>query len=349
MDFYSLRIKEINKETSDSVSLTFDIPEDIKDKFSFEAGHYLTLEALINHQPVRRAYSIWKAPFENEVSVLVKEISDGLFSSYANNELKVGDSIKVSSPAGNFQISSAKESKTTFFAAGSGITPIVSMIKQQLFNNSESSIVLFYVNKDHSSTIFKTELEKLQTNFPNQLTVHHLFTREDNSSNQFSGRINEAKCEELFSKNALSLQSEGYYMCGPEEMILSTKDYLISKSVDSGKIHFELFTSKDSDKSDFESHIDEATVHITIDDDEFEFEYTLSQADSLLDAGNDSGLDMPFSCKGGVCCTCKAKVMEGTAMMIKNFALTDEEVEEGYILTCQSHPTSEKLVLSFDE
>ena len=349
MDFYSLRIKEINKETSDSVSLTFDIPKDIKDKFTFEAGHYLTLEALINHEPVRRAYSIWKAPFENEISVLVKEIKDGSFSSYANNELKIGDSIKVSSPAGNFEIGSAKESKTTFFAAGSGITPIVSMIKQQLFNNSESSIVLFYVNKDESSTIFKTELDKLVTNFSNQLTVHHLFTREESSSNQFSGRINEAKCGELSAKNALSLQSEGYYMCGPEEMILATKDFLISKSVDTSKIHFELFTSTDTDKSEFESHIDEATVHITIDDDEFEFEYTLSQADSLLDAGNDQGLDMPYSCKGGVCCTCKAKIIEGTAMMIKNSALSDEEVADGYILTCQAHPTSEKLVISFDD
>ena len=349
MDFYSLRIKEINKETADSVSLTFDIPEDIKNKFNFEAGQYLTLEALINHKPVRRAYSIWKAPFENEASVLVKEIEEGLFSSYANNELKVGDSIQVSGPTGNFKIGSIKESKTTFFAAGSGITPIISMIKQQLFNNSESSIVLFYVNKDTQSIIFKTELDKLETNFPNQFTAHHLFTREENIANKYSGRINEAKCAELFSGNTLSLQSEGYYMCGPEEMILATKDFLISKSVESSKIHFELFTAKEADKSEFESHIDEATVHITIDDDEFEFEYTLSQADSLLDAGNDQGLDMPYSCKGGVCCTCKAKIIEGSAMMIKNSALSDEEVADGYILTCQAHPTSEKLVISFDD
>lgn len=349
MEFHSLRIKEIIKETSDSVSLTFDIPADIKNKFKFDAGQYLTLEASINHETVRRAYSIWKAPFENEVSVLVKEIQEGLFSSYANKELKVGDSIKVSAPAGNFTSASVKESKTTFFAAGSGITPIISLIKQQLFSNSESSIVLFYVNKDSSSVIFKTELDKLESNFPNQLTIHHLFTREENSENKFSGRINEAKCGELYSENVMSLQSEGYYMCGPEEMILATKDFLTSKSVDARKIHFELFTSKDTLESEIESHIDEAAVNITIDDDEFEFEYTLSQADSLLDAGNDSGLDMPYSCKGGVCCTCKAKIMEGSAMMIKNFALTDEEVQDGYILTCQSHPTSEKLVISFDE
>ena len=349
MDFYSLRIKEINKETGDSVSLTFDIPEDIKNKFSFEAGQYLTLEALINHEPVRRAYSIWKAPFENEVSVLVKEIKDGLFSSYANNELKVGDSINVSGPTGNFLSGSVQESKTTFFAAGSGITPIISMIKQQLFNNSESSIVLFYVNKDKSSTIFNNELNKLVENFTNQLTVHHLFTREENATNKFSGRINEAKCGELFTENALSLQSQGYYLCGPEEMILAAKDFLTSKSVDSGKIHFELFTSKDSEVNEVESHLDEATVNVTIDDDEFEFEYTLSQADSLLDAGNDQGIDMPYSCKGGVCCTCKAKIIEGTAMMLKNSALSEEEVADGYILTCQAHPTSERLVISFDD
>lgn len=349
MDFFSLRIKEINKETSNSVSITFDIPNEVKTNFSFIPGHYLTLEAIINHEKVRRAYSIWKAPFENEISVLIKEIEGGLFSSFANNQLNVGDSINVSNPMGNFELVKSQSNSTTFFAAGSGITPIISMIKQQLFDNAGNTVTLFYANQDTANVIFKEELDKLENSFPKQLSIYHLFTREDSSVNQFKGRITESKCAELQEAGALKTNSDGYYMCGPEEMILSSKDFLISQGVKSDHIHFELFTSKPSDNADFESHIDEATVSITIDDDEFEFEYTLSQHDSLLDAGNDGGLDMPFSCKGGVCCTCKAKVMEGTAVMAKNYALSEEEVEDGYILTCQSHPTTERLVISFDE
>ena len=349
MDFYSLIIKEIKKEAATAVSITFDIPADLKDKFTFQAGQYITLESTIKGEKVRRAYSIWKAPFENEVSVLVKEIENGLFSSYANNELEIGDSINVATPSGNFVLDSKKGNSTTFFSAGSGITPIISMIKQQLFDNQNNNAVLFYVNKNSDSIIFKSELAKLEETFPSQFKVYHLYTREEGSQNQFSGRINEAKCDELEKGNALNLKSDAYYMCGPEEMILSTKDYLVSKNVNSESIHFELFTTTDNDKSEFESHIDEATINVTIDDDEFEYEYTLSQFDSLLDAGNDSGLDLPFSCKGGVCCTCKAKIMEGTAVMLKNYALSEEEVEDGYILTCQSHPTSERLVISFDE
>ncbi len=349
MDFYSLRIKGIKKETNDAVSITFDVPENLTSDFKYTAGQYLTLEATINNETIRRAYSIWKAPFENEISVLIKKIEGGSFSSYANLELKVGDAINVSNPIGGFKISSDNEKSTTFFAAGSGITPILSMVKQQLFDQSSNSATLFYVNKNSDSTIFMDNIDKLSSNFPNQLNVFHLFTREKSDKNEFSGRINEAKCAELLEAGALNINSDSFYICGPEEMILSTKDFLMEHSVEKQKINFELFTSNEPDEVDLESHLDEATVHITIDDDEFEFEYVLSASNSLLDAGNEAGLDLPFSCKGGVCCTCKAKIMEGSAMMIKNYALSDEEVAEGYILTCQSHPTSEKLVISYDE
>ena len=349
MDFYSLRIKGIKKETNDAVSISFDVPENLNSHFQFTAGQYLTLEATIKGEKVRRAYSIWKAPFEKEISVLIKKIEGGSFSSYANSELKVGDAINVTKPLGEFKISSDKEKSTTFFAAGSGITPILSMVKQQIFDEASNNVTLFYVNQNSDSTIFMDEIDKLSSNFPNQLSVFHLFTREDSGENQFSGRVNEAKCTELLDAGALNLNSDSFYMCGPEEMILSTKDFLLGHSVEKQKINFELFTSNETDEIDLESDIDKATVNVTIDDDEFEYEYTLSESSSLLDAGNDTGLDLPFSCKGGVCCTCKAKVMEGSAMMIKNYALSEEEVAEGYILTCQSHPTSEKLVISYDE
>ncbi|MBL1280689.1 MAG: 2Fe-2S iron-sulfur cluster binding domain-containing protein [Fluviicola sp.] len=348
MDFHSLPIKSIQKETSDAVSITFEVPAEYKKSFSFAAGQYLTLEAEINGEKVRRAYSIWKAPFENEISVLVKKIEDGKFSCFANNGLAASTRMSVAPPIGNFKL--VENGKAlTLFSAGSGITPIISIIKQQLFNGQDNKVVLFYVNRNQESVIFKDELDKLVATFPNQLTVHHLFTREENTSNQFSGRIDAEKCKELSSEKVLNLKSDDFYMCGPEEMILSVKNYLLENQVDEKKIHFELFSSSLPTDNTFDSSIEKATVFVTIDDDEFEYEYTIAEADSLLEAGNDSGLDLPFSCKGGVCCTCKAKVMEGEAKMIKNYALSEEEVADGYILTCQAHPTTEKLVISFDE
>lgn len=348
MDFHNLLIKDIQKETANAVIISFDVPAEYKKKFNFEAGQYVTLETEINGEKVRRAYSIWKAPFENEISVLVKQIDGGLFSTYANQELKIGQRMNVATPTGNFKLSE-KGKSLNLFAAGSGITPIVSIIKQQLFNGQDNKVTLFYANRNEESVIFKAELDKLSEAFPTQLTVYHIFTRQEDAANQFSGRINTSKLAELKDAGALNTQADDFYMCGPEEMILAIKEYLLENSVAEEKIHFELFNSTEATESKFESAIEKATVFVTIDDDEFEYEYTITEADSLLDAGNDSGLDLPFSCKGGVCCTCKAKVMEGEAKMIKNYALSEEEVADGYILTCQSHPTTEKLVISFDE
>ena len=348
MNFHNLSIKEVKKETTNSVSISFDIPAEYKNNFVFEAGQYLTLETEINGEKIRRAYSIWKAPFENEISVLVKEIEGGVFSTFANNELKEGQRISVASPIGNFKLE--KEGKIlNLFAAGSGITPIISIIKQQLFNNQDNKVVLFYANRTEKDVIFKSELDKLSKTFSSQLTVHHLYTREENSTNSFSGRIDKTNLEIFQNTGVLNLQADDFYMCGPEEMIFEIKAYLEEKNVFGNKIHFELFSSKEATENKFDSSIENAKVFVTIDDDEFEYEYTIAAADSLLDAGNESGLDLPFSCKGGVCCTCKAKIMEGEAKMIKNYALSEEEVEEGYILTCQSHPTTEELVISFDE
>ncbi len=348
MNFNTLLVKELKKESADSVSITFDIPSHLEREYSFQAGQYITIEKEINGEKIRRAYSIWKAPFEKEISVLVKKIENGLFSTYANEILKEGDQLSVSEPQGNFKLVASQGKTITLFAAGSGITPILSIAKQQLSLNDKNKVVLFYVNKTTNDIIFKEELEQLSNKFGERFTVHHLLTREDNKGNLFSGRINTEKCQELLNSKALNIHSDDFYMCGPEEMVIAIKDFLLAQNRNSDAIHFELFTT--SEKSNvFESKIEHATVFVTIDDDEFEFEYTIADSPSLMDAGNDSGLDLPFSCKGGVCCTCKAKVMEGEAKMIKNYALDENEVEEGYILTCQSHPTTEKLVISFDE
>ncbi len=348
MNFNTLLVKELNKETADSVSITFEIPSNLTKEYSFQAGQYITIEKELNGEKVRRAYSIWKAPFENEISVLVKKIDQGIFSTFANEELKEGDQLSVSVPQGNFKLVASQGKTITLFAAGSGITPILSIAKQQLSLNDKNKVVLFYVNRTSTNIIFKDELKRFSEKYEERFVVHHLFTREDNNENQFSGRINTAKCQELLEAKALNINSDDFYMCGPEEMVIDIKDFLLNQKRNSDAIHFELFTSSET-KDVFESKIEKATVFVTIDDDDFEYEYTIAESASLMDAGNDSGLDLPFSCKGGVCCTCKAKVMEGEARMIKNYALSEEEVAEGYILTCQSHPTTEKLVVSFDE
>jgi len=348
MNFNTLLVKELKKETSESVSITFEIPSNLAKDYSFQAGQYITIEKEINGEKIRRAYSIWKAPFENEISVLIKKIDKGIFSTFANEVLKENDQLSVSLPQGNFKLVASQGKTITLFAAGSGITPILSIAKQQLSLNDKNKVVLFYVNKSMNEIIFKNELDQLSEKYGERLIVHHLLTREDSSENKFSGRINTEKCKELLAAKALNINSDDFYMCGPEEMVIDIKDFLLDNNKNSDAIHFELFTASESTDI-FESKIDKATVFVTLDDDEFEYEYTIAEAASLMDAGNDSGLDLPFSCKGGVCCTCKAKVMEGEAKMIKNYALSEEEVAQGYILTCQSHPTTEKLVISFDE
>ncbi len=348
MNFHSLTIKDLYKETNDSVVISFDIPEHLKKDFTFSAGQYVTIRKTLNGEEVRRAYSIWKAPYEDEISILVKKIENGVFSTYANQELKKGDTLEVSTPQGNFKLMPSQGKPIVLFAAGSGITPIISIVKQQLKVNNNNKVVLFYVNKTMDDIIFKDELEQLQKENPDTLVVHHLLTREENKDHLFSGRINKQKCKEFVEKGVLDLKAGDYYMCGPEQMILEIKEFLLDHKVNSDSIHFELFTSSSENKASTD-FVDHAFVTVILDDDEFEFEYNISEASSLLDAGNEHGFDLPYSCKGGVCCTCKAKVIEGSAKMIKNYALSEEEVAQGYVLTCQTHPTSERLVVSFDE
>lgn len=345
---YKLKVKEVKKETTDSVSVAFEIPNDLKQIFTFEAGQYLTLEKEINNEKVRRAYSIWKAPFENQPSVLIKKVENGKFSSYANSQLKEGDEIDVLPPTGNFKLNNDNY-KQVFFAGGSGITPIFSMIKHQLKNNPDKKIELFYLNKTKESAIFQKEIEKLTKEYQDTFKVYNFYSREKTENEIFHGRINKEKSLALIKEQILDIKAGGYYLCGPEEMIFDIKDTLINSGVNKENIHFELFTASTDDEKEITGKVEEVKIHVTIDDDEFEYEYNTSQAHSLLDAGMEEGIDFPFSCKGGVCCTCKAKIIEGKAEMKMNYALTDSEVEEGYILTCQSHPTTPNLVISFDE
>jgi ring-1,2-phenylacetyl-CoA epoxidase subunit PaaE len=352
--FNSLKIKDIQRETDDCVSIAFDIPNTLNQDYTFKSGQYLTLRTLINNEDVRRSYSLCSAPFENEWRVAVKQVENGIFSTYANNELKIGDELQVMTPMGNFLLNPDTSAKKSYvlFAAGSGVTPILSIAKTVLKEEPESDVTLFYGNKGFSSIIFREELEALKSLHLSNFRVIHVLSRESLGNKIQKGRIDSEKCADLYDAFLKNQSIDAVYICGPESMILDVEKTLISKGVNKENIHFELFTSSGSTKNKVKLETNEPSfdsrVSIILDGDAIDFNMS-SQGKSILDAGYDAGADLPFACKGGVCCTCKAKVLEGSASMDVNYALDQEEVERGYILTCQAHPTSDKLVVSFDD
>lgn len=348
-NFSSLKVVGLNKVTSDSVSITFEIPAERTNEFKFVEGQYITLKTSIKGESVQRAYSIWKAPHEKELAVLVKKVENGVFSTYANESLKVGDVLEVMPPQGNFvpKLNSSNKNHYTLFAAGSGITPIFSILKAILRTEENSTIDLFYLNKTKTSVIFSEELNNISSD---NLKIHYLYTREEVEDSLLKGRINKSKLTDLTKAGLLNLESHQYFSCGPETMILDINEFLASKRIEESKIKFELFTTSGSDNvEEIQTEISESAITITIDDDEFDYVYNVDSAESILDEGIEQGLDLPYSCKGGVCCTCRAKIMEGTAKMKINYALTDQEVVDGYVLTCQTVPTSPVLKVSFDD
>lgn len=350
--FHSLQVNEVKKETEDAVSISFTIPQDLQSDYAFESGQYLTLRADIDGQDVRRSYSLCSAPHEGVWTVAVKKVEGGLFSTYANEQLKAGDTLDVMTPMGTFvqPKEDAANKNYVFFAAGSGITPVLSLMKTILTNEPNSTVNLFYGNRNFKSILFKEEIEALKNMHMQRLRVVHILSRESLGNAIQKGRIDQDKCAAL---DKAFLTGEGIsdvFICGPEEMIFAVKDHFEAAGLDPKKIHFELFTTSTPAKKPVasdEPKID-ANVKVIIDGDELDIALT-STGESILDAATNAGADLPFACKGGVCCTCKAKIVEGTARMDVNYALEPDEVEAGYILTCQSHPTSDKLVVTFDE
>jgi len=350
--FYPLIIKEVVKETSDSVSVSFEVPDELHTAFAYKSGQYLTLKALINGEDVRRSYSLCSAPHEADWKVAIKAIESGKFSNFANNLLHKGDTLEVMSPMGNFILPETIEDKNfVFFAVGSGVTPILSMIKTVLFKSSNANVTFFYGNKGFASIIFREEIEALKNQFMDRLRVIHVLSRESLGNTIQKGRIDEKKCVDLIHAFVPVDAIDDVFVCGPKEMIFAVRDTFISKGLHEKSIHFELFTSGDSPvKQEVEKPEDAISSLVTVIVDGDVLEIPLKSNDiNILDAALNAGADLPFACKGGVCCTCKAKIIEGTVKMDVNYALETDEVEAGYILTCQSHPTSEKLIVSFDE
>lgn len=352
--FHELEVIDVRQETEDTVSVAFSIPENFHDDYQFNSGQYLTIKATIDGEEVRRSYSLCSAPFENEWRVAVKQVPNGRFSTFANKELKVGDKLEVMTPTGHFKLVTNVEAENHYvlFAAGSGVTPVLSIAKSALNNEPNSKVTFVYGNRNINSIIFKEEIEALKNEYMDRLQVIHILSRESLGNPIQKGRIDKDKAGKIFKAYLSHIDITGVYVCGPEEMIMSVKDSMIENGVDQSKVHFELFTTPTTTKQAIAQPTNspkvESNVTIIIDDDRFDIHLD-SNGQNILDAAQESGADLPFACKGGVCCTCKAKIIEGTAHMDVNYALEADEVEAGYILTCQSHPTSDRLVVSFDE
>lgn len=344
-DFHSLSIKTISRLTSDAVAITFDIPETLKETFQFLPGQYVTLKTILNGTEVRRAYSICSTPQSGVLKVAVKAVTDGTFSVYANTQLKEGDQLEVHPPEGKFVLNPSSPKHYAAFAAGSGITPIMSMIKTVLETTTDSKFVLVYGNKRKEDAIFREELLALRESYNGRFSIEWIYSqsREDNAH---FGRISKPTVNFVVKNKYADWNFDSYYLCGPEPMIKEVSKVLQENETPENQILFELFTS--SDEGEVSEALDgQSQVQIIVDDETFDI--TMPQDTLILDAALDADIDAPHSCQGGICSSCIARVTEGSATMRKNQILTDREVAEGLILTCQAHPTSSKIVVDYDD
>ncbi|MGI8952854.1 MAG: 1,2-phenylacetyl-CoA epoxidase subunit PaaE [Chitinophagaceae bacterium] len=352
--FEKIKIKQVRKEIADCVSISFDIPEELQEKFQYQAGQYITLRTYINGEELRRSYSLCSSPLENEWRIAVKKTEYGLFSTFANEQLKAGDVLELMPPLGNFftPFNKTNKKKYVLIAAGSGITPIISIIKTALAVEPHASVTLVYGNRHRHLIIFKEQLEALKNKYIDRLQLIYVLSREMTDATINHGRIDALKCDQLFTKH-ININADEFFICGPSKMIFCVKNYLLSKAVEENKIHFELFTTPEQLRTSHSiphtSSIDEPKSKVTIKQDGISFGFDLSFDDeNILDAALHHGADLPYSCKGGVCCTCRAKLIEGEVEMEVNYALEPWEVKQGFILVCQSHPKTEKVVIDFD-
>ena len=357
LKFYPLKVKQITPETSECVSVALEVPEDLKELFQFAPGQYLTFKKHLQDAEVRRSYSICVSPNDNELRVAIKKVEEGKFSGFANADLKVGDVLDVMPPMGKFSPRKTDAARRNYLAlvAGSGITPVMSIMRTVLQNEPESRFTLVYGNKNRNTIIFREAIEGLKNLYMNRLRVYHILSRELMDVPLFNGRIDKEKvtalCDTLIDLDSM----DELFICGPEEMLLATRQQLQDMGVAPEKIHIELLTSPDQPKPNHDSWVKEhkadagktSKVSITLDGATFEMELPFN-GDSILDAALKHGADLPYACKGGVCSTCRAKVTEGEVVMETNYALEKDEVAKGYVLTCQSHPVTDRVVVDFD-
>ncbi|MFT4699101.1 MAG: ring-1,2-phenylacetyl-CoA epoxidase subunit PaaE [Flavobacteriaceae bacterium] len=345
--FHSLAVKKVVKETPNAVSIEFIIPENLKETFTFLAGQYITIKHTLNGAEIRRAYSICSAPKKELLKVGVKKVEGGSFSVFANTELKEGDVLEVMPPQGKFVLNpdSNHKKKYVSFAAGSGITPVISILTTVLEEEPQSTFLLVYGNKSVSETMFYNELKDLKEKYPDRFSLEYVFSQTDEDGALF-GRISKSNAN-YFLKNKYKGESfDTFYLCGPETMINEVTDTLKENGVHDNQINFELFTTSESEAP---VNVASGMTKITVIVDDESISFDMSQKKLVLDAVLEQKIDAPYSCQGGVCSTCIAKVVEGKVTMVKNQILTDSELEEGLVLTCQSHAITPTLVIDYDD
>jgi ring-1,2-phenylacetyl-CoA epoxidase subunit PaaE len=362
MNFHSLKINKIVSETVDAKTIYFQIPSDLKETFAHLPGQYLTIKADINGKECRRAYSICTPPNQDSIGVTVKKVVKGVMTSYIHSSVKEGDTLEVMIPEGHFVVKTdhLKSREHYFFAAGSGITPVISMISTILEEEPKSTCYLLYGSRDENNIIFKDALDGLARKYADQLYIEHvlskpiekktggiggLFAKKVVEWKGMSGRISPAACTEFLQKYAPKNDEKQYYICGPGDLIQKVEQFLTDRHIDKKSIHREYFTAAPSADGKAPS-TGSGVVSVTLKGDTFDID--IPKGKTILDVLVDAKKDPPYSCTSGACSTCIAKVSEGTVEMDSCYALEDDEVAAGYILTCQAHPTSAKVVLSYD-
>ncbi len=351
--FHSLKVAEVRRETPDSVSILFDLPETLRETFTFRPGQYLTLRTTIDGEEIRRSYSICAAPEDGVLRVGVKKVEGGAFSTFANENLKPGDAVEAMAPEGRFTPKKAGAREILCIAAGSGITPILSIIKSLLAREKDIAITLVYGNRTTGSVMFAEEIEDLKNRYLGRLSVLHMLSREALDSPLLNGRITGERLRAL-AEGAIDIKRIGEaFICGPEGMVSESRATLTALGVPADAIHTELFTPAAPRKA-FRPPEGKTTdavlaqVTVTLDGRTTAFDM-LEGDENLIDAAARAGLDLPYSCKGGMCCTCRCRVTDGAVDMAVNYSLENWETEAGFVLGCQSRPTTGKLAVDFDQ
>lgn len=357
--FHPLKVSQVHRDTDEARIIYFEVPEELRDEFSFIQGQYLTLRTDIGGEEVRRSYSICAGLDDGELRVGVKKVEGGVFSTWVHEELKPGDYIDVMPPQGNFysELDPERERWYMCICAGSGITPVLSIVKTVLAREPKSHVTLLYGNQRTRTMMFRQELAFLKNKYMQRLHWINIFSREPQESDLFTGHLDNRKGGALNRRLINIREHDEFFLCGPESMISEVSRGLRGEGIDEQHIHYELFGSSAEDaRKAVEKHHARAREHkglvsdVSIISDGREYRFDLSaDGENILDAGLDNGVDLPFSCKGGVCATCKAKLVEGEVDMDRNQALQADEIENGYILTCQSHPISKRVIVDYDQ
>jgi ring-1,2-phenylacetyl-CoA epoxidase subunit PaaE len=350
--FHTLRIAEVRRETPEAISLRFEVPRELTPEYAFIQGQHITLRAHLDGEELRRSYSICAAVDEAELRVAIKKVPGGVFSTYANVSLKPGDAIDVLTPEGRFHtpLNPANAKHYVALAAGSGITPVLSLIKTTLKREPRSRFTLLYGNRRLSTAMFQEDLEDLKDRYLGRLILYNLFSREHQEVELFNGRLDAAKVK-AFADTLLPVDTiDEAFVCGPGAMLDELEAALLELGMPPEHIHLERFGLPGSGPAHHVEPGDAAQARVTIilDGGRREVEFYRDDA-SLLEAALREGLDLPYSCKGGMCCTCRAKVLEGKVRMDKNYSLEQRDLDAGFVLACQAHPLTDRVVLSYDE